>query len=133
MRLTLLALLLCLSACTDREEVIIIGEGSEAEREAMALLRERAEGGDVDAATQLVFFTHWRTKDYDAALPELEDLAERGGVGAARFLVIAYQHGRGVEPDYEEAARWLARAAELGDEQAARDLAAYEAFGEENG
>lgn len=113
MRSVLFVLLLCLTGCAEREDVIIFGEGSEAEREAMALLRERAEGGDADAATQLVFFTHWRTGDYAAALPELEALAERGSPAAARFLAIAYQHGRGVEPDFEGAAR---------------DLAAYEAF-----
>lgn len=128
MRLFLLFLLLTLFGCTDDPAPILFGEGSEAEYAAMTHLRERAEDGDVDAAAQLVFLTHWRAKDYAAALPELELLAEQGSVVAARLLVITYQHGRGVEPNYEEAARWLARAAELGDERAARDLEAYKTF-----
>ena len=41
------------------------------------------------------------------------------------MMAHAHMYGHGVPVDYEKAARWLERAAALGDERAARDLAAY--------
>ena len=119
--------LLCLTACDRQGEVpgFDVGDGSEEERVALERLQERADQGDVHSAFLLVMFGDWNDKAYDEAIPKLVELADQGSVGAARTLATAYRDGRGVEEDYDEAARWLERAAELGDEAARVELAAY--------
>ena len=126
----LLPLLLGLTACGERNEIpaFTLGDGSEEERITLERLRERADEGDVHSAYLLVYFGSWRDGAYEEAIPELAGLAERGSVGAARLLALAYRDGRGVQQDYDEAARWLERAAELGDATASQELAAYAEF-----
>lgn len=126
-RIAFLAILLCLTGCDRQDEIqaFTVGDGSEEERVALERLQERADRGDVHSAFLLVMFGDWHDKAYDEAIPKLVELADRGSVGAARMLALAYRDGRGVGTDYDEAARWLERAAELGDEAARVELAAY--------
>ncbi len=129
-RAALLLALLCLTACDRQDEIpgFTLGDGSEEERVALERLQERADRGDVHSAYLLVMFEDWYSGAYDEAIPKLADLADQGSVGAARTLALTYRDGRGVETDYDEAARWVARAAELGDESAHVELAAYEEY-----
>lgn len=123
----LLSSLVCFSTCGKRAETLTftVGDGSEEERLAMEHLRERAGQGDLHAAYLLTFFGSWHAGAYDEALPELTTLAKRGSADAARLLALAYRDGRGVPQDYREAARWLERAAALGDTTAPQERAAY--------
>jgi TPR repeat protein len=63
----------------------------------------------------------WRG-DYDAALAELQPLAERGNAEAQYNLANLYRDGRGVPRDDQQAADWYRRAAEGGSWWAAFDL-----------
>ncbi|MDT0632026.1 hypothetical protein RQM47_01350 [Rubrivirga sp. S365] len=83
--------------------------------------------GDPDAQFKVAFFRHHMTGDYEAAVPVFERLAASGHPDATAMLATVYMYGNGVEVDHDEAARWLERAATLGHERAARDLAAYRA------
>lgn len=86
-----------------------------------------AEGGDEDAAYELAFF-RFLDGEHEWAVAEFERLAETTD-NAEVFVMLAYAYrdGKGVSVDYERSAYWLERAAEAGDEGAARDLAAYRA------
>ena len=83
--------------------------------------------GDPDARFEVAFARLWMVGDHEAAVAEFRDLAAAGHPAATGMMARAYMYGRGVPVDHDEAARWLERAAALGDEQAARDLAAYHA------
>jgi localization factor PodJL len=63
----------------------------------------------------------------EAAIPVFERLAESDHREAIAMLAYAYRDGKGVAVDHERAAYWLGRAAALGDERAAHDLAVYRA------
>ena len=93
----------------------------------LARLDAAAERGDPDAQYQVALLRHWMTGDHAAALPVFRRLADEGHPAATGTLAAAYMHGQGVAADPDEAGRWLGRAAALGDEHAARDLAAYRA------
>jgi uncharacterized protein len=61
-------------------------------------------------------------------LTSLKERAERGEVDAQQTLGDAYAAGRGVAPNYTEAAKWLTKAAEQGNAPAQYGLAQlYEA------
>lgn len=126
----MLSLSLCLTACSERSKIpaVTLGDAAEEEQIALEHLRERADEGDVHSAYLLVFAGSWQDRAYDEAIPELAELADRGSAAAARLLAIAYRDGRGVQPNYDEAARWLERAAELGDATATQEVAAYAEF-----
>jgi len=56
-----------------------------------------------------------RTRQYSAALQQLETLARDNHVGALKQLASLYRSGRGVPRDRDKALQFLTRAAELGD------------------
>lgn len=87
--------------------------------------RQRAINGDLNSRYLVVLADYWEQGKYDEALPFLKDLANEGSVGAAHHLAYIYGSGQGVKQNIEESAEWLARAAELGSESAARDLRRY--------
>jgi TPR repeat protein len=53
----------------------------------------------------------YNRKDYATALENFLPLAKKGHVEAQYLLGLMYQHGRGTEPDFAQAARWYQRAA----------------------
>ena len=64
------------------------------------------------------------TNIYEAAsIPALLDKAESGDTAAMRTLAMTYFKGDGVDPDVEEAERWLERAAKLGDAESQSTMA----------
>ncbi|OZC01668.1 SEL1-like repeat protein [Rubricoccus marinus] len=87
---------------------------------------QQAERGDRDAKFRLAFE---RFVDGDTAgvADEFEALAREDNLDAIGMLAYMYRDGDGVEQDYERSAYWLERAARLGSERHARDLAAYRA------
>ena len=88
---------------------------------------EQAERGDDKAAAELAS-DRFMDGEHAAAVAAFERLAETTDDPHV-FTMLAYAHreGKGVAVDYERSAYWLGRAAEAGDEGAARDLAAYRA------
>jgi TPR repeat protein len=54
-------------------------------------------------------------ENYELALSWLKPLAEQGHAGAQSYVGTMYQHGHGVAPDHQEAARWFLLAAAQGD------------------
>ena len=60
----------------------------------------------------------------EQALELLKPLAEQGDVEAALFLGNIYLYGRGAEPDYALARRWLEHAARAGRSEALYNLGA---------
>ena len=86
-----------------------------------------ARRGDPDARFDMALFNHWLAGDHEAAVAEFRRLAEQDHPAATGMMAMAYMHGQGVPEDHDEAARWLERAAALGVEGAAEDLAAYRA------
>jgi TPR repeat protein len=64
----------------------------------------------------------YRRGDYQAALRELQPLAENGVPEAQLFLGIIYADGQGVAENPSEALKWLRRAAEQGSVDAQRNL-----------
>jgi uncharacterized protein len=60
--------------------------------------------------------------DKATAIPIYRSLAEKGDVGAQKRLGFFYEIGWGVERDWLEAAKWLSKALEAGDEAAAGRL-----------
>ncbi len=62
------------------------------------------------------------TGDFAAAAPALRQAAELSHEGAAYELFRMYTGGKPGAPDRNEAAKWLRRAAELGNLEAQRDL-----------
>ncbi len=83
--------------------------------------------GDVEARYHVAYLRHFLAGDYEAAIPEFRRLAEDDHLKSIKMLAYAYQSGKGVAVDYEASAYWLERAAALGNESAARDLASYRA------
>ena len=128
-RIVCLALLLSLTACTDSDSgtgVTLDGSGSERELEVMRDLEAAAADGDLRSEYLLVAIVDVsQRKDYVSAIPKLESLADRGSADAANTLARIHRNGQGVEVDFDESARWLERASDLGDEQARQELASY--------
>ena len=101
----------------------------ESRERAYRVMEWRAKMGNDEMASDLVFFRKWLAGDKPGAVRDFRRLAEDGNVHAAAFLGAIYQSNHeGVGRDFEEAARWLGVAAEGGIEDAARDLAAFEAW-----
>lgn len=84
----------------------------------------QAARGSADAQA-LVAYHKFTIGERDTAVALWKRLAEEDHLGSIETLAMIYQQGRGVAIDYEESARWLARAAALGSEKAARDLDYY--------
>ncbi len=127
----LLALCVAVAACTDGFTETYTFEPGEFDPDSMPgieRLRADAEAGDPDAQFRLAFYEHPMTGGPAGAIPTLERLAAGGHLGATRAMAAAYRDGAGVEQDDAQAVVWLERAAALGDEDAARDLAAYRAY-----
>ena len=88
---------------------------------------EEAARGDEDAAFELAFY-RFLEGEHTSAVSEFERLAETtDNPEVFGMLALAYRDGMGAPVDYDRSAYWLERAAEAGDEDAARDLAAYRA------
>ena len=83
--------------------------------------------GDPDAQYKVALFRQFMVGDHEPAVATFRRLAADGHPAATGMMAHAFMYGHGVPADHDEAARWLERAADLGDEQAARDLAAYRA------
>ncbi len=136
---TFAALCICFlvfSACENEKEKAIFTNSeyvTEEEQQWFDELEEKAQQGSQEARFQLVFHRDWLKGDYEKALPVLKDLARNNNMEAAEIVALSYREGRGVEQNYEETARWLARAAELGSESAQRDLAYYNQQKEQKG
>lgn len=86
-----------------------------------------AERGDLDAQYQVVLFRHYHAGDHEAALAEFKRLAAQDHPAATGMVALMLMDRDGAPEDHAEAARWLERAAALGVEGAAEDLAAYRA------
>lgn len=100
----------------------------------IAGLEAAAVHGGTDAEFQLALVRDFLGgEDQARAVATFERLAEAGHVHAISMTALAYRSGWSVPVDYERSAYWLERAAALGDEQAARDLAAYQAYRESEG
>jgi len=56
----------------------------------------------------------YREGRFGEALKLAKPLAEKGNVAAQLMLGSIYNNGEGVAPDTDEAARWLAKAADQG-------------------
>jgi TPR repeat protein len=70
---------------------------------------------------------HGVEKDYDAALRLARRAADKGNAFGERCMGLLYANGWGVPQDKREAARWWAKSAAQGDEDAIwnlRELAA---------
>ena len=120
--------LLVFSACeNEKEQAIFVNPDyvTEEEQQWFDDLEKKAQQGSQEARFQLAFHRDWMKGRYAKALPVLKDLAGKENMDAAAVVALAYRQGLGVEKDYEEAGRWLARAAELGSESAHRDLEHY--------
>lgn len=83
--------------------------------------------GDPDAQYKVALFRHFMAGDHETAVAEFRRLAADDHPASVGMMAHAYMYGKGAPVDHAEAARWLERAAALGDERAARDLAAYRA------
>lgn len=93
----------------------------------LARLDAQATRGDADAQFQVVVLRQFMAGDRAGALDKFERLAEQGHADATEMVAASYLHGWGVAADDDTAAVWMKRAAALGSESAARDLAAYRA------
>lgn len=132
MRLLLLLALLLTSGCTRSVEGPVLGDWSDPTPEMQRVLdrleRGAARGDDGDAWS-LVFLRDWHGGDRPLALKNFRALAENGNVGAAHFMASYHSGDRlGGETNLAEAARWLRIAADNGSEEAAADLARYDAW-----
>ena len=128
MRFFPLVLLLLTGCQSEQEATVWSTNASDANERFYQIMEERAADGDLQARFHLVLLREHFSKQYDRSLPAFEILADDGHAGAAGMLASAYMHGNGVPVDYDEAARWLERAAELGGEGAAEQLAHYRAY-----
>ena len=125
MRFLLLALVLAGCDRASGVQDLNFEQPGQAEADALADLESRAARGDSSAAVQAVFMRDWLGGDPAEAVERLKPLAEQGYAGAARFVALAYEQGRGVDVDLDKAKRWLALAAEQGDTEATRLIAHY--------
>jgi hypothetical protein len=92
-------------------------------------LRTAAQQGDLDAQFKLAFFTQYMEGEHAEAVETFKALAGQGHRESAEMVAVAYQQGKGVPVDYEQAAQWLERAAALGSKKAAQELVHYRANG----
>ena len=67
--------------------------------------------------------------DYALAQVELQPLAQAGDSIAQYYLAEMHLHGRGVAQNFEEAAAWYAKAAELGHPEAQAALGSLQMLG----
>ena len=67
-------------------------------------------------------------KDYDAALRLARRAADKGNAVGECIMGILFANGWGVPQDYREAARWYAKSAAQGDEDAIWHLRALDAL-----
>ena len=128
MRLALAAVVLLLSGCGERVTEAYTFEPGQFDPDmvpGIERLDAEAAQGDPEAQFQVAFNRHFMTGDYAAAIPVFRRLAADGHSASISMLALSYREGKGVDIDYERAAYWLEQAAASGDEQAARDLAAY--------
>jgi TPR repeat protein len=91
----------------------------------MALLKERAEGGDAQAQDELgAMYAEGRgvKKDYAEAVVWFRKAAEQGEATGQNELGVMYAEGRGVTQDYAQAVTWFRKAAEQGDATAQTNL-----------
>lgn len=72
---------------------------------------------DLEAGNQA-----YARNDYDTAFKEWLPLAEAGDAQAQNNIGFLYRRGRGVHPDFKEAAKWYRRAAEQGFTEAMTNL-----------
>ena len=101
------------------------GPGGRSVDEWKAHWAEQAAHGDEEAAFELAFY-QFLDGHHAPAVSEFERLAETtDNPEVFAMLALAYRDGKGVRVDYDRSAYWLGRAADAGDESAARDLAAY--------
>ena len=68
------------------------------------------------------FFSKLKSKPRDDPLAALISSAEKGDVNAQGRLATMYLHGRGVEQNYEESAKWYQKAADQGHPVAQNNL-----------
>ena len=127
MRLALCLAVLALSGCFQKEYSWAPDEFDPDTNPVMQQLERDAEAGDLDAQFNVAYIRHIRYGDPRQAFPVFERLAAEGHAQSAKALAWAYMQGEGISVDHDKAARWLRRAAALGDSEAARSVAAYEA------
>ncbi len=131
MKLAALVCLLALAGCGD-SYVYTNGDWSDPTPEmqkTLDRLERGAASGDDGDAWLLVYLRDWNGGDRPLALENFRALAEDGNASAAHFMA-SYHSGDelGGEKNLAEAARWLRIAAENGSEEAAAQLAHYDAF-----
>jgi TPR repeat protein len=88
--------------------------GEAAATTAQAVLKLRAERGDVNAQYALGM-EHVRAFEYREAIKWHVRAAERGHARAQHMMGVRYVFGQGVARDREEAALWFAKAAAQGE------------------
>ncbi len=129
MRLALFAALaLCTAGCSTGPSTVYTHEPGQFDPDevpGIERLDVLAAAGDADAQFQVAYYRQLMTGHAEAAIPVFERLAEADHRGSIEMLAYAYRDGKGVAVDHERAAYWLGRAAVLGDERAANDLAVY--------
>jgi TPR repeat protein len=99
---------------------------------SMQWLRRARQLGNLSAARVIALNTlegRGVEKNVEAALAELERLALLGDVQSSYRLGQAYDAGHDGPPDFAEASKWYAKAAELGHAQAPIELARLQLAG----
>lgn len=95
-------------------------------REALKIMREIAEQGEIEAQLNLAAFCisgNRVEKNLEEAIYWYEKAAEQGNIEAQRFLGNLYFLGEEVKQDYEKAKYWLQKAAKQGDVFSQNELA----------
>lgn len=122
----LIALGLLASGCdttSERAADALVQQREAARTLELEETRTLAEEGDLDARAKLAVYD-WIQNDPNS-ISQLKSLADEGSILAARVLASSFQSGTLVDVDYEEAASWLAVAADLGDLKSAMELHHY--------
>jgi TPR repeat protein len=119
----LLTICLTATACSNQNETryeFSPGDNSEAERQALEVMRGRAESGNEDAKIDMIILDDIRNGKIDTAVVGLENLATKGNARAAILLGSMYMYGKHVDYDSSKAMYWYKEASSLGDLEARR-------------
>ena len=109
---------------------IVLRQGKDiktSNEESLAWLHKAAGGGFLEAKSVLgqLYFTgdKLQPKDFDKAVPFLQEAAEAGDPVCQNMLGVAFRDGRGVEKSRDLALEWFKKAARNNDRKAQLNLA----------
>lgn len=101
------------------------GKGIVQDRErALRLYHTAAQAGNAVAQYSYAYGQYWTKGRYKEGLEWMRKSARQNFAPAQYLLYVAYQKGRGVEPNFEKAVEWLRRAADQDYAHATRNLTA---------